>query len=509
MNPRVTFTTPSTQHACHFGRCHLMFLTFAFLFLNSTLSHATRAQDSDTFYGTNAGHNVTGTNDSAFGLKALYDYLTTTDSYNLAFGSRALPISTYDFDLFHNTAIGRLADANGDDNTTVGTSAGSVAYCPDFFDCYFWANTTAVGSLALGNNMWTNNTGTGYSAINDFSFFSGDNGGGNNTGNGYLALHRVASYELESHHYAANNTSTGALTIGSDLTFIGGLSYTNDNTADGAGALQYCTTGSANTAIGVGAIYNGARFAGSSNDADGWNALLNNYGSGNVAGGYVALSKNTGGAANTALGDNALLANTTGNTNIALGNAAGSLLTTGANNIDIGNQGVVGESNTIRIGTKIHTVANIAAIRGITVASGIAVMIDAVGRLGTTSSSANFKEQIKPMAESSEAIYSLHPVTFRYKREFDPAGIPQFGLVAEEVATVDPDLVARDEEGKPYTVRYEAVSAMLLNEFLKQHRKVEDQARTNQEQLATNKELQSALARQNVELDALAAQIAQ
>jgi len=116
------------------------------------------------------------------------------------------------------------------------------------------------------------------------------------------------------------------------------------------------------------------------------------------------------------------------------------------------------------------------------VAGGVGVVIDSTGHLGTATSSARYKNNIKPMDKASEAILSLQPVTFRYKKELDPKPIPQFGLVAEEVAKVDPDLVARDEEGKPYTVRYEAVNAMLLNEFLKEHRKVEEQAETIEQQ---------------------------
>src|SRR5262249_49848687 len=149
---------------------------------------------------------------------------------------------------------------------------------------------------------------------------------------------------------------------------------------------------------------------------------------------------------------------------------AGENLTIGDHNIDIGNQGVVAEANTIRMG-KVgdQTSTFIAGISWATVPTGVAVIIDTTGHLGTTTSSARFKEAIKPMDKASEAILTLKPVTFRYKKELDPASIPQFGLVAEDVEKVNPDLVARDDEGKPYTVRYEAVNAMLLNEFLKEH----------------------------------------
>jgi endosialidase-like protein len=130
------------------------------------------------------------------------------------------------------------------------------------------------------------------------------------------------------------------------------------------------------------------------------------------------------------------------------------------------------------------------------VPGGVAMFVDANGRLGTTTSSQRFKEQIKPMDQASEAILALQPVTFRYKQELDPESIPQFGLVAEEVEKINPDLVARDKEGKPYTVRYEAVNAMLLNEFLKAHRRIEEQDGKLQRQ-------EAAIAKQQQQIDAL------
>jgi hypothetical protein len=251
------------------------------------------------------------------------------------------------------------------------------------------------------------------------------------------------------------------------------LPTAHDNTADGAFALQNITTGNFNVASGVSALFTNS--TGSNNVANGFQALYSNtIGFANTAIGVQALFSNTTGSGNTANGVNALYNNTTGSSNIALGVSAGFNLTTGNNNIDIGHFGVAGESSTIRIGTTgTHTNVYIAGIYQTAVAKGVGVIVDSNGHLGTTKSSARFKEAIKPMAKTSEAILALTPVTFRYKHELDPDGIPQFGLVAEEVAKVNPDLVARDEEGKPYTVRYEAVNAMLLNEFLKEHRKVE------------------------------------
>src|SRR5437868_4166044 len=220
---------------------------------------------------------------------------------------------------------------------------------------------------------------------------------------------------------------------------------------------------------------------------------LNGFGNNNTAMGNGALFFNTNGNSNTCLGFNALN-NATGSSNIALGSEAGINLTSGSNNIDIGNKGKAGESDYIRIGTKgTHTHTLIAGISGATVAGGVGVIIDTNGHLGTVVSSERFKDKVKPMDKASEVILALKPVTFRYKKELDPAGIPQFGLVAEEVEKVNPDLVARDADGKVYTVRYEAVNAMLLNEFLKEHRKVQ--------------ELKGTIAQQQKQIEALTATV--
>jgi hypothetical protein len=245
---------------------------------------------------------------------------------------------------------------------------------------------------------------------------------------------------------------------------------------------------------------------GHSNTANGFQALAaNTTAFQNTATGLQALFSNTTGHQNTAIGYIALLNNTIGNGNIALGHEAGENLTTGSNNIVIGAGvlGVAGESNTIRIGNSGTQVATfIAGISGKTASGGVAVYVNANGKLGTTVSSARFKEQIKPMDKASEAIHALKPVTFRYKEELDPEGIPQFGLVAEEVEKVNPDLVARDDKGEIYTVRYEAVNAMLLNEFLKEHRTVQEQKATIAQ---LKQDFESKLAEQQKQIDALTA----
>jgi hypothetical protein len=265
---------------------------------------------------------------------------------------------------------------------------------------------------------------------------------------------------------------------------------TNDNTVLGDDALFSLTTGFSNTALGFNALSSNTigrentatgdqalldNTEGYENTASGTNALSSNTeGVRNTATGAFALNSNTTGISNTSSGNSALFNNTTGSFNIAVGFQAGINLTTGHNNIDIGNSGLAGESRTIRIGTRgAQRNTFIAGISGVIVPTGVAVIVDANGHLGTTTSSAGFKDAIKPMDKASEAILALQPVTFRYKKELDPESIPQFGLVAEQVEKVNPDLVARDADGKAYTVRYEAVNAMLLNEFIKEHQKVQ------------------------------------
>jgi hypothetical protein len=246
-----------------------------------------------------------------------------------------------------------------------------------------------------------------------------------------------------------------------------------DNTALGTGTLQNDTEGQSNTAAGTGALDNNRR--GNQNTGTGVVALEStrfDNGPDNTAYGYRALDGNNG-SRNTAIGWNALPIIFDGIENIALGHSAGRNLShSDSYNIDIGNNGVAGESRVIRIGDADQVRTFIAGVSGRTVNDGLAVYVNAAGRLGTAPSSRRFKDEIKPMGEVSEAIFALKPVTFRYKKELDPHGTLQFGLVAEDVEKVNRDLVVRDSHGKPYTVRYDAVNAMLLNEFLKEHCKV-------------------------------------
>ncbi len=346
-------------------------------------------------------------------------------------------------------------------NTAEGTDA--------LFSLTTGTDNTAIGFDALySNTSGSENTATGSDAL------LSNTTGIRNMANGFAAL--------ESNTTGLRNTATGRAALASNTTG-------NDNTGDGHDALFSNTTGIHNTATGSFALVFST--TASDNTADGYAAMLfNTIGNRNAAVGYWALYNNTTGNNNTAQGYSALVNNTTGNDNIALGNFAGSNLTTGDNNIDIGNQGVADEANTIRIGTVgTHSAAYIAGISGVNIGRGQVVEVDASGHLGTRGSSRRFKEEIKPMDKASESILSLKPVTFHYKHEIDPDGTAQFGLVAEDVEKVNPDLVVRDAEGKVYTVRYEAVNAMLLNEFLKEHRKVEAQDRKIHDQQATIAEL--------------------
>ena len=369
---------------------------------------------------------------TAEGDGALQSLDVTTGLANTAVGFLALSSLTT---RYGNTAVGDsalLADTIGIQNTAVGWGA---------LETNDGADNTAIGVDALAFNA----TGSENTAIGEFALQENQTGS-DNTAIGGLALMLPGG---------SNNTATGYQAMfGSGDQILA----PNDNTADGAFALLNITTGNSNTATGEG-----------------------------------ALTQNTSGGNNTADGWQALSMNTTGNGNIALGVTAGDRLTTGSNNIDIGNSGVTGESGKIRIGTVgIQTATFVAGINGAGV-TGAAVKVNAAGQLGTAPSSQRFKMEIKPMDKASEAIYALKPVSFRYKKEIDPELTRQFGLVAEEVEKVNPDLVARDEQGKPYSVRYEAVNAMLLNEFLKEHRKVE--------------KLEATIAQQHKDFEAVVAEL--
>lgn len=349
---------------------------------------------------------------------------------------------------------------------------------------------------------------------------------GNNTAEGQSALLSLTSginntalgwFSLKSNLNGQLNTAVGSGTLYSANsnrnTAIGGAALFSDtngfsNTAVGALALWSNTIGAYNTAIGDNALFSNT--LSSQNTAVGYLALFNNTtGNANVAIGSLALSINFTGGGNTAVGETALFDNQSGNYNIAIGYAAGTN-TTGDNNILIGDTGLEGESNTIRIGGNPftggpQTAAFIAGISG-TAVVGDAVVVDGFGQLGTVASSARFKKNIKPMDKTSEAILALKPVSFQYRS--DSKGTPQFGLIAEEVAKVNPDLVVRNRDGEIYSVRYEAVNAMLLNEFLKEHRKNEEQQATIAQLKSGMEALTATVKEQTAQIQKVSAQLA-
>ena len=391
--------------------------------------------------------------------------LLTTGAQNTGIGFEALVFNTTGY---NNTATGAAALSNNETGI-YNTATGSEALI---------LNTTGSYNTANGESaLYRNNTGNGNTANGAFALLM--NKADNNTATG--------AYALEINSYGTQNTANGAQALlnnstGTQNTAVGAQALLNNstgqyNTASGASALFHNTTGANNTANGAGGLFSNT--TGYNNTANGGALAFNTTGFDNTASGFNALENNTTGHDNTAEGFEAFANNKTGSNNIALGSKAGLNLTTGSNNIIIGAGvlGIAGEANTIRIGKSTQTATYITGIysKGVASATGVPVKIDSTGKLGTVLSSARYKDNIKPMDKASEAILRLEPVTFRYKQELDPDGVAQFGLIAEQVEKIDPNLVVRDEDGKVSTVRYEAVNAMLLNEFLKEHQKVAEQ----------------------------------
>lgn len=330
-----------------------------------------------------------------------------------------------------------------------GTNGSVDVYASDPTDIVIDINGyyAPVSSASFGQNTAGQNTAVGFAALQD-------NGGMANTAIGTGALQA--------------NTFGGA------------------NTATGASALKDNTTGDANTANGSGAMYSNT--TGGNNVAMGWGALqFNTTGSNNTAIGLAALDVNATGYSNTAIGELALGNNVNGSNNIAIGAfAANNVLSnngaSNADNIHIGSAGAANDNATIRIGVPGTQISFFAAgIRGITTGNNdaIPIMIDSAGQLGTISSSRRFKEDIDDMGEASQDLLRLRPVTFRYKKPFADGSKPiQYGLIAEEVAEIYPDLVAYSADGQIETVKYQVLDSMLLNELQNEHRKIDQQGET-------------------------------
>jgi trimeric autotransporter adhesin len=406
---------------------------------------------------------------TAEGCSALH--LLGAGTANTAVGWRALFSAG---NASYNTGVGAGAQAltttGADSNTAVGTAA-MLLNASGF-------NNTAVGTDAL----LYNDSGSFNNAVGTFALFNNIDGRGN-TALGYAALRENI--------HAGSNTAIGALALASNDST--GNNVARFNTAVGGSALLNNTDGDSNTAVGFEAL--------SSNDSDSDNIALgnsalfsNDTGSSNTAVGSQALFSNEAGFGNVAIGESALSTNVNGLLNTVIGWQAGKDVD-GIDNIYIGDNagaGVTAEDFTIRIGNEAFVDAcYIAGAFGVNDAASIPLRIAPSGHLATGVSSARFKRDIKPMGKASESILALKPVTFRYKNDANET--PQFGLVAEDVAKVNPDLGILDHEGKPYTVRYEEVNAMLLNEFLKEHKNVQG--------------LKAILAQQQKEIAALIAHI--
>ncbi len=383
----------------------------------------------NAFLGLNAGNlTMTGGQNTAMGKDALTR--NTNGGFNTAVGHEAMYNNTSGA---NNTAIGALTLRNsitGILNTAVGSGA--------LAEGTTGSSNTAIGASALQSNAADDNTAVGYAAL-----WVNYQGAGN-TAVGVSALQD-------------NNASAG--------------------TAVGIGALRHNTSGSQNTALGVNSLFYNT--LGEENTAIGVSALQTNItGTYNTAVGVNALRNNNAGN-NTAVGTYALNQITSGFLNIAIGKLAGGSYTGGEHeNIVIGNPGSVGESNTIRIGTPgTHTKAYIAGISDTAMSNGSAVVVNMFGQLGTVVSSQRFKDNIRAMGKTSDILYQLRPVGFNYKPKYGGSpDQPQVGLIAEEVAAVAPWMVVNDEKGQPYTVRYEMLAPMLVNELQKQQGTIQTQA---------------------------------
>ncbi|MFI5058784.1 MAG: tail fiber domain-containing protein [Candidatus Acidiferrales bacterium] len=514
-------------------------------FGNHSLNANTTGNNNDAFGAFALNTNTTGSNNDAFGFETLFSNTTgsanaafgasalqqnTTGTQNAAFGTNALLANTT---ACCNSAFGYealFADTTGNNNSAFGDDA-LLANTTGLSDAAFGSaalqnNTTGGANSAFGANALQSNTTACCNSAFGFNALTANTTGGLNAAFGDNALtanttgvsnDAFGMQALQNNTTGGANAAFGTFALASNMTGF-------DNDAFGTSALTNNTTGGNNSAFGVNALQSNT--TGSNNAAFGHDALLNNTVDGNSAFGFNALQLNTTGSQNTAFGTSALDNLVIGNNNIAIGNSAGINLTDGdSNNISIGSPGVGGESTVIRIGTTgVHTAAYMAGIFGTSVFSGdgVGVFVGSQGQLGINMSSRRFKDDIADMAGESDLLMKLRPVSFYYKPELDPTHTRQYGLVAEEVAQVSPQLVVFDKDGVPQTVRYHFVNAMLLNEVQKQRQLIEEEQKANEErqreiekqrqlvenQRRANEEQQSTIARQQAEIQDLAARLA-
>jgi hypothetical protein len=439
--------------------------------------------------------NTTGSENVASGFEALL--LNTTGNNNTATGFQALLGNTTGTG---NTASGSLAlyfNTTGSDNTATGYQAlESNTACCNTATGYqaMQSNTTGTENTASGlSALYSNTTGSENTANGLQALYSNTTGSYNTaTGMASLVFNTSGLYNTADGYQALNGNTTGGSNTASGYQALFANHAGGSNTADGFQAL-YFNNSSYNTASGWGALYNNS--TGDSNTASGYQAIYSNQnGVANTASGSLALYANTTGSDNTAFGYDALENNTTGSFNIALGYlAANNVSGVHSNNIHIGNPGAFTDNGVIKIGSA-QTVAYIAGIYGAN-NSGIPVYINSSGQLGTTASSRRFKEQITDMGDTSSKLLQLRPVNFFYKPEYDDGSHSlQYGLIAEEVEKVYPEMVAYDKDGQIMTVKYQLLAPMLLNEVQKQNARLQSQAEAIQAQQDENRKLEDRLA---------------
>jgi hypothetical protein len=388
---------------------------------------------------------------------------------SLANGTAAAPSLSFSGDStsgLYSPGVGTVSVATGGTNRLTVASNGNVGVGTTTpgskldvaGDINFSGNMRFQGNPVLVVDTLSDNTALGIGAL------GANTTGISNTASGFEALfsNTVGVFNTATGYNALLNNTTGG-----------------DNTASGSEALFSNTTGAANAAIGGAAL------------------LENTTGNENTASGVDALLENTTGSENTANGAAALSSNTTGDNNIAIGFAAGSRVSSGNNNIHIGNQGFSSDSGTIRIGNLgTQTSFFVAGVRGVPtgINNAIPVVIDSAGQLGTVSSSRRFKEDIQEMRDASQGLMRLRPVTFRYQKPFEDGSKPiQYGLIAEEVAEVYPDLVARSADGQIETVKYQVLDSMLLNEVQRQQAEIRGLEQQNQDLQRRLARLEAAL----------------
>ena len=408
----------------------------------------------NTFVGENAGNfTMTGTDNSGFGANALS--IVTTGAQNTAIGSSAMNNNATGS---NSVAVGWNAYSSGDYNVIIGSDSGNNGSY-DIAIGYEALYSDETGSnIAIGHQAMQNSTGASYDTAVGYQALQNDQSGFN-TAVGYQALNENISgtYNAAFGAYAMEDNISGTFNTASGYGALGDNTIGSVNTAHGALALLDNTEGNANTALGFIAMED------------------NTTGNANTAIGLGALLRNTTGNANTAIGIRALDHNITGNGNVAIGAHSGTDLITGNNNIYIAAEGAPAESGTLRFGTDlIHVDTYIQGIYGVAVSSGLGVQIDLNGHLGTMPSTRSLKKNIADMDVDSEGVYQLRPVTFSYRS--DSNNTKEYGLIAEEVMEVFPSLVAPDRDGNPYSVRYQVLPMLLLNEVQKHQAIIEELA---------------------------------